>query len=634
MYQHYFNFNALPFSISPDPRFFHLSNQHRDALAHLLYSVRGSSGFVLMTGEVGAGKTLLTRCLLEQLSENVDSALIFNPRLNPVDLVAAICDELGARYPKRARRPKVLFDALNKRLLQIHSEGRQAILIIDEAQNLDANALEQVRLLTNLETSETKLLQIILVGQPELAETLARPGLRQLSQRITATFHIPLFNRRETNAYVRHRLGLAGRSDALFTRSALNMIHHASQGTPRVINKLCDRALLGAYSLNAQRVNRRIARQAIRELSGTTPRLEQAPLGVWIKRWSWTLMGATLLLLLVRFSIPAQWDPHAWLTQLSWENQPQSAQPSLPSPTTKSSAQLSQASLPTETSAPKAASSLKSPPPPLPTPEPPIEEEVMVVESTPTLPVTDVTPQHEEHVEPARGATPSQPSTENAISSLEILTEEQLTKLIKPEEDGSDLERSVTTLAKLWQAQLTEKVTIDGCGLAASSRIQCVRLRGSWKLIRYLDRPVMIPLSNRAGQTIHVPLVGLNNHHAVLHMDGRRLKASLTMLESYWRKRELTLMWRVPWAGFRPLSYGLAGHDVQRFRQWLARFQKEPATITTNPEYFGLALKNMLIRFQNTHHLHPDGIAGPRTFMIMRRLENGGVVQPPQLITQ
>ncbi|MDQ6987183.1 MAG: AAA family ATPase, partial [Mariprofundaceae bacterium] len=268
LYANHFQLREAPFSIAPNPRFLFMSEQHREALAHLLYGIEHDSGFVLLTGEVGTGKTTLCRCLLEKTPADVDVAFIINPRLSVVELLANICDELGIDYAQQSQSNRLLVDAINRYLLARHAEGRKTVLIIDEAQNLDSDVLEQLRLLTNLETDERKLLQIILLGQPELQQKLAHSDLRQLSQRITARYHLQALNRDESNAYIAHRLSVAGCDDALFSTAAKRHIHRISQGIPRLINLICDRAMLGAYAESVKKIDRKIIRKACREVLG------------------------------------------------------------------------------------------------------------------------------------------------------------------------------------------------------------------------------------------------------------------------------------------------------------------------------------------------------------------------------
>ncbi len=257
--------------MTPDPRYLYVSERHREGLAHLLYGVQQAGGFVQLTGEVGCGKTTLCRSLVQQLPPETDIALILNPCLTALELLAAVCDELRVPYPERVESIKVLIDALNHHLLESHARHRRTVLIIDEAQNLSGDVLEQIRLLTNLETTREKLLQIILIGQPELLSVLGRKELRQLAQRITARYHLLPLSRRETYEYIRHRLSVAGGKAALFTPGALRKVYLRSGGVPRLINIICDRALLGAYSLDRRQVTASIVRQAGIETGGIVP---------------------------------------------------------------------------------------------------------------------------------------------------------------------------------------------------------------------------------------------------------------------------------------------------------------------------------------------------------------------------
>ena len=250
MYTSFFGLNEKPFSITPDPRYLFMSEQHGEALAHLVYGVTESGGFMQLTGEVGTGKTTLVRSLLlNRMPDNADVAFVLNPQLSVVEFLATICEELRIEVPHNHGSVKALTDALNRHLLDAHAEGRRTILLVDEAQNLSPAVLEQVRLLTNLETAKQKLLQIILIGQPELRELLARNDLRQLAQRITGRYHLEPLSRDETAEYIEHRLRVAGALGEVFdkwcqTRPCLSL----SQGVPRLVNVICDRALLGAYS--------------------------------------------------------------------------------------------------------------------------------------------------------------------------------------------------------------------------------------------------------------------------------------------------------------------------------------------------------------------------------------------------
>ncbi len=276
MYASAFGLQQAPFSIAPDPRYLFMSERHREALAHLLYGLRAGGGFVLLTGEIGTGKTTVCRCFLEQMPTDCDVAYVFNPKQSALELLRTIDDEFGVAHapaaPGAAETIKDCIDPLNRFLLASHAAGRHAVLVIDEAQNLSVDVLEQLRLLTNLETAERKLLQIVLIGQPELRNLLAQPALEQLAQRVVARFHLDALSLPETQAYVAHRLAVAGWQGApLFDRRALRAIHRRTGGVPRRINLLCDRALLGAYAAGVRSVDATLVQKAAREVFYTAP---------------------------------------------------------------------------------------------------------------------------------------------------------------------------------------------------------------------------------------------------------------------------------------------------------------------------------------------------------------------------
>ncbi|WP_153111498.1 ExeA family protein [Propionivibrio limicola] len=272
MYLSFFGLSATPFSIAPDPGFLYLTEKHQEALAHLLYSTAHQGGFVLLTGEIGTGKTTLCRHFLKVVPEQYQTAFIFNPKISSEELLATICDEFGIERPAGVTSTKPLTDLINARLLDIHAAGKNALLVIDEAQNLSMDVLEQIRLLTNLETTEHKLLQIILIGQPQLRTLLGREELRQLSQRVVARYHLEPLSMAELASYVRHRLVTSGAApelaESLFPAAVLKAIYQRTGGVPRLINVLCDRALLGAYVESSRVVTRRILDKAAREVFG------------------------------------------------------------------------------------------------------------------------------------------------------------------------------------------------------------------------------------------------------------------------------------------------------------------------------------------------------------------------------
>jgi len=294
MYTSFFGLQEKPFAITPDPRYLYLSERHAEALAHLLYGINEAGGFIQLTGEVGTGKTTVIRSLLEQLPGHADVALILNPRVTPAEFLLTICEELHVPVPESGQgSTKTLMDLLGRHLLDTHARGRRVVLIVDEAQNLSTQTLEQVRLLTNLETATTKLLQIILIGQPELRELLDQPDLRQLAQRITGRYHLNPLSEDESAGYVKHRMRVAGATAEVFTPSALREIHRLSGGIPRVINVICDRALLGAFTQEDHRAGATLVRQAASEVYG---RPVPAP---WLKWTTAAAVAAALALVAV-----------------------------------------------------------------------------------------------------------------------------------------------------------------------------------------------------------------------------------------------------------------------------------------------------------------------------------------------
>jgi len=279
MYTAYFALNDLPFSIAPDPDYLFMSDRHREALSHLTYGLGTTGGFVLLTGEVGTGKTTISRRLMEQLPENTQVAFILNPTLSSQELLATICDQLKVRYRKTGATLKTLTDKIQEKLLKNHQANINTLLIIDEAQHLQAEVLEQLRLLTNFETNTKKLLQVILIGQPELQQLLQRRDLRQLAQRITARYHLMPLNKQEVAQYIQHRLSVADCYRVIFDKSALSIIHQLSQGIPRLINLLCDRSLWIAYGDSKSVVDKKTVIKASAEALGE----EYQPVRFWHK---------------------------------------------------------------------------------------------------------------------------------------------------------------------------------------------------------------------------------------------------------------------------------------------------------------------------------------------------------------
>ncbi len=268
MYLKFYKLKEYPFSITPDPRFLYFSPQHREAYHHLMYGIQNRKGFIELTGEVGSGKTTLCRAVLANLGEDIETALILNPSLTETQLLRAILNDLGLEVKGRDRLAYI--EKLNEFLLRKNADGINVALLIDEAQNLSPQVMEQIRLLSNLETDQHKLIQIVMCGQPELKERLARPDLRQLRQRITVRYHIPPLTEKDIMMYVAHRLWVAGSDGSIsFHPRAIREIYKYSKGTPRLINAVCDNALLAGYVARLKAIDADCIKRAIKQLEGS-----------------------------------------------------------------------------------------------------------------------------------------------------------------------------------------------------------------------------------------------------------------------------------------------------------------------------------------------------------------------------
>jgi len=313
MYKNFYGFREKPFEITPDPKFLYLSENHKEALAHLTYAVRERRGFTVITGEVGTGKTTLIQTLLSKLDGNTKTAYLFNPIMGSTDFLHYICQDLGLKGQKKSKGQYLT--QLHIFLMACYSNNDNVVLIIDEAQNLDPKLLEEVRLLTNLETSKSKLLQVILMGQPELNEILEDPKFRQLKQRVSLRYHVQPLNKEDTKKYIKKRLRIAGTFDLnIFTPKALNKIYKYTKGIPRLINIVCDNALLMGYATDQKAIGSKIIHEVIKNLDG---------LGLQKRRRKFILFKVipTVLLSLVAFAIlvsllDTKWEVTGWIQLL------------------------------------------------------------------------------------------------------------------------------------------------------------------------------------------------------------------------------------------------------------------------------------------------------------------------------
>jgi general secretion pathway protein A len=602
MYTRHFGLKRQPFSIAPNPRFLYMSRQHREALAHLMYVVRTNDGFAQLTGEVGTGKTTICRCLVERLPQEVDVALILNPRVTPLELVASLCDELKIAYPKDTTSIKVLTDVLNAFLLENHAAGRHTVLVIDEAQCLSAEALEQVRLLTNLETSTAKLLQIILVGQPELRELLARDDLRQLAQRITARFHLMPMSRAETAAYIRHRLQLAGARGAVFDERAIDMVHQLAKGVPRLINVLCDRAMLGAFARGVTVVDTAIMRKAAAEVLPAEPPHGTRP---WALRRG---LAAALLLCLglaagLWYSVSLQEDPSGGVPPVSATAPPL---PPSPPPPQEGPAPLPDTPDVTAAVAPGGPAMQQAAQP---TASEPISPEPVPSEPMPSESLASADAAAQIVPEPAVADEPSPAEPPPAAPSLTEQLEAAGTAAAA---------RAWAGLYRLWGYDSAAATDEQACAQAPTAGLSCLMGAGSWGMLRRFDRPAVLLLQAGGARPVAVVLQRIAGDQVALEVDGEVLQVPRAEVERSWFGA-YRLLWKKPPAGNVVLRLGMRGKDVRWLRERLARATGREAA-AADPALYDDALASQVKALQREHGLLADGIAGAHTLIVLNNL--------------
>ncbi len=575
MYESYFGFDESPFSITPDPKFIYMSQRHEEALAHLRYGLFETNGFVLLTGEVGTGKTAICRCLLEQLPKIIDIAFILNPRQTALELVANICDELRIQYPDGTTSIKVLIDLLNKRLLENHAQGRRTILIIDEAQNLSDEVLEQIRLLTNLETSKHKLLQILLVGQPELQEMLARPLMRQLTQRITARYHIAPLSQVETAAYIRHRMWIAGVQRPIFSGPAIDKIHRLCNGTPRLINIICDRALLGAYAKNSDAVDAAIVTQAAREILPNAKSRFFHP----------TRRIVAAGVILASFAVAAYTLPPWGRLDGTAPEQP----PGIDNPASGAGA-AEQAAQPAAATVPPPEPVGAGGAPLLPARQNP--RTPLVVETALTA------------VEPGGSRDRSPPAS---VTLKSLLDERRC---------NSGTETAISDLFGLWGIEYRPKAEESACDIASRAGLRCIQGQGTWNNLRRYNRPAILELRSHSGHWQHLLLRSLSGDRLQLSCGEMSARITLSEADRHWFG-EYLMLWRPPKRRMR-FELGDRGEDVRQFRDQI----KAALGIrnASSSDLFDATLEEQVMQFQRKHSLKPDGIAGKETIILLNTL--------------
>lgn len=603
MYQEFFGLREAPFSIAPNPHYLYMSKQHHEALAHLVYGVGRDGGFVLLTGEVGTGKTTICRCFLEQIPPDTDVAFILNPKLNAEQLLATICDELGISYFADDVSIKSLVDCINAYLLKSHSKGRHTVLIIDEAQNLSPEVLEQLRLLTNLETHEKKLLQIVLLGQPELQDMFLRPDLRQLAQRVTARFHLKELQPGEIGPYVRHRLGVAGGRDiiSIFPEKTLKKLYVITAGVPRVINLVCDRAMLGAYSQNMRSVDVRTLERAAREILGPSyPAAMKTP--GWLKP-AFSSRGLAVAVMLC-FAAALFWVVQGVHINIAISPQNAPAAEASDKPANddakgdKASANADEAA---EQANDEAAHSDDKP----------------VAESG-TGEIAGRIQRISEQV-----AEPPETPVASAETDGTPVTETVATDVLQPilqgfllEDSAADEMASYRELFALWNANSNAASPASACRELKRASIQCLSRSGSLGLLRHLGLPAVVTLYADNGRKAFAVMRKFEGGNATLWIKNQEITISEEAFNRAWRGH-FTVVWKAPPGYGGPLQPGAVSPLARWLRESFAVLDQAPAGAGTAS--YDSKLVTRVKAFQREMGEVDDGIVGEVTLILLTR---------------
>jgi len=599
MYTAFYGLREKPFSLTPNPAFLYLSDSHREALAHLVYGLEQGEGFIVLAGEVGTGKTTLCRSLLERIEADTEIAILFNPSNNDIELLQSISEEFGLVAERRSRRQ--LLAALNEFLLDCHGRQRRVVLIVDEAQNLSTGTLEQIRLLSNLETASSKLIQIVLLGQPELETKLDSDSLRQLRQRVTVRWSLRSFSPQETAAYVAHRLYVAAGADReIFTPGALREVHRLTDGVPRLINVLCDRSLLLGYAEGAHRIGRPWVRRAAREVPDSARRIASRGSAGRV----WGLAAAAVLVALAGYG-SFRFGPEI-------------------------SARLAQGAAP------------EVGPPPVSLA--PVPEWIGVAETEPAgsagAAVTLI-------VELPEGEADGLPSGAAALVAREPVpvSGEPDQAQLEPEAQGAFLSAVLASQDPEAAAQASASAALglhgakrpanpvstleEALGEIRGQGLGVLELpEASFQTLRDLNYPALMRLSSPGGEPRVVALVGIGRGHVELMGIGNHtpLVIASEVVEEYWDG----LAW-VVWNPYLDLpdviGEGARGEEVRWLQEALTRLGYLDAHI---PGVYDISTLRGVARFQGQHAVEADGVTGPRTQMLIY----GALDEfaPPQLV--
>lgn len=573
MYKDYFGLKDTPFSIAPNPEYLYMSDRHREALAHLLYGIRGDGGFLLLTGEVGTGKTTVCRCLLQQVPEDVDTAFILNPKLTADEMLATICDELQITYPDNASI-KVLVDRLNQFLLDSYQADRRTVVIIDEAQNLSVDVLEQLRLLTNLETNERKLLQIVLLGQPELLTILAKPELRQLSQRVTARFHLDALEPNEVVEYIQHRLEIAGARGSLFPAKVVKRIYKITGGIPRLINLVCDRALLGTYVQNRLEVDIATVNKAAKETLGPMPTNPS--------QWRSVSIAASVLFMI---GLGLYFSQMTTIDAIDTNTTASISDPLTVSTTTQTTSQLMDN--------PKAEAAKM--------------EQQLSDEGG-----------RQSYIDDAFVPIDQQDNNVGFVRQQKTAKPIQIMTALA---GFTDQASAFTRLYLLWGTEVAFSETDQPCSAAEDFGMSCYSNPGNLADIANLNRPVFVDFEI-AGKPQNLLLTAIDSQTITLVGTDTEFHVNRANFLSYW-DGQYTLLWRLPPGYETPTMIGDQGETVAWLSDQLAFIDLQPKQKTTS--LFNRELEERVKRFQVSVGLLPDGRVGPQTWIHINSIQAQGV---------
>ncbi len=599
MYNEYFGFKESPFSIAPDPRYLYMTAQHREALAHLVYGLNSEGGCILLTGEVGTGKTTICRCLLEQIPSQANVALVLNPKVNEIELLETICDELKINYPDSNNSVKTYTDRIYNFLIESNRNNEKTVLIIDEAQNLDSKVLEQLRLLTNLETNQRKLLQIIILGQPELLDILARTEMRQLAQRITARFHLQPLTKNEVKAYVSHRLAVAGQNIQLFPENSIKLLYKLSNGVPRLINIICDRALLGAYVESQYAVHPPIIKKAATEVFGELKNVEKQQKN---KRWLYPLaafssiaiIGIILFFYLTQtVESDANGAPPALLSDIKNE------QPSLNSEdnihASSDNTEIEQISI-----------------------QPASETQNEIKDDSIQLSETDAIESFNT-IETQQTKNESETPVNSDYDNInEIL-----------DDTANSQASAYQELFNTWNQNYDKTSLTTACKQAKTYSLSCLHKQGNLNSLKVHNRPAVLTLVNNQGETRYVTITSIDDDRATVFSSNRAYTVKLNDLDKYWYG-QFILLWQRPGNYSSAITPGDSGNIINWLNTQLTKVNNKQLA----DMIFSTYDKNLVGKvkaFQSQQGLIADGIVGPVTII---HLNTKSGMDVPSLIKQ